>query len=94
MNIVVVKWELSEALEHLQNVVDDLQQGRIKEEDDAKLLVELDHLFDHMNRAWNCRNMSWEEKGALSHTEFMRLSNTVPNLLGEKIIGNVPFADE
>jgi hypothetical protein len=94
MNTVVVKFELSEALEHLQKVVDDLQQGRIKEDDDAKLSVELDHLLDHMNRAWNCRNMSWDQKDGLAHGEFMRLSNTVPNFLGEKVIGEVPFDDE
>ena len=92
MNTVILKFELSEALEHLQKFVDDLQQGRIKEDDDAKLMVALDHLFDHMNRAWNCRNMSWERKDALPHSEFMRLSNIVPNLLGEKVIG-VPFLD-
>jgi hypothetical protein len=91
MNIVVVKFELSEALEHLQALVDDLQHGRIKEDDDAQLMVKLLHLLDHTNRAWNCRNLSWEEKDALPHTEFMRLSNTVPNYLGEKVIGEVPL---
>ena len=91
MNIALVKFELSEALEHLQKFVADLQQGRIKEDDDAKLLVQLDHLFDHMNRAWNCRDLTWAEKDALPHPEFMRLSNTVPNFLGEKIIGEVPL---
>ncbi len=94
MNTVLVKFELSEALEHLQKFVADLQQGRIKEEDDAKLLVALDHLFDHLNRAWNCRNMSWEQKDGLEHREFMRLSNTVPNFLGEKVIGETPLDDE
>jgi hypothetical protein len=94
MNIVVVKFELSEALEHLQKFVDELQQGHIKDDDDAKLLVTLDHLFDHMNRAWNCRNLSWVQKDALPHAEFMRMSNTVPNFLGEKIIGKVPLDDE
>jgi len=94
MNIAIVKFELSEALQHLQEFVEDLQQGRIKEDDDAKLLVKLDHLFDHMNRAWNCRDMSWTEKDTLSHPEFMRLSNTVPNFLGEKVMGEVPFENE
>jgi len=94
MNIAVVKFELSEALEHLQDFVDELKQGRVKEDDEAKLLVKLDHLFDHMNRAWNCRDMSWAEKDALPHSEFMRLSNTVPNFLGEKAMGEVPLDNE
>ena len=91
MNTVVVKFELSEALEHLQKLLAELVEGRIGEDDDAKLLVEINHLLDHMNLAWNGRNMSWAELQSLPHGEFMRLSNTVPNYLGEKVLGPVPL---
>ena len=87
MHTATVQFELSEASEHLQRIVADLRAGRIAADGDAGLGVELAHVLDHICRAWNCKDQTPEQHAALSQTEFERLSHTVPNFLGERIIG-------
>ena len=87
MNTATVQFELSEASEHLQKLVADLRAGRIQAGDDAGLSVQLAHVLDHICRAWNCKDQTPEQHSEISQAEFERLSHTVPNFLGERVIG-------
>jgi len=87
MNIDSISFDLGEALIHLEKLVAEIRSGRMKTDDDRALAVELSHIQDHISLAWNCKDMSPEEIAKLSQEEFERFSNTVPNFLGEKILG-------
>jgi len=87
MNVEIVKRDLDEALVHLQDLVNEFRAGKIQEDDEPVVAVNLGHILDHISRAWNCKDMSWEQRASLSQGEFERLSNTVPNFLGERVIG-------
>jgi len=87
MQISTVQFELSEALEHLQHFVAEIRDSKLQSDDEPELAVQLGHVLDHISLAWNCKNMKLEEVGVLPQSEFERLSNTVPNFLGQRVIG-------
>ena len=87
MNTETVNVDLEEALVHLESLVAEIRSGQIKNDDEPALAVQLGHVLDHISRAWNCKSMSAEEKSNLSQEEFERLSNTVPNFLGQRVLG-------
>jgi hypothetical protein len=87
MHIETVKFDLGEALIHLESLVAEMRTGQIRNDDEPALAVQLGHILDHISLAWNCKDMSPERKSNLSQEEFERLSNTVPNFLGQRVIG-------
>ncbi len=87
MNTAIVQCELEEASVHLQDLVAELREGKIGEDDTPAVSIQLAHIIDHLCRAWNCKDQTDEQRAALSQEDFERLSNTVPNFLGEKVIG-------
>jgi hypothetical protein len=87
MQVSTVQFELSEALVHLRDFVAEIRGGKLHVDDEPELAVQLGHILDHISLAWNCKDMAVEEIGALSQSEFERLSNTVPNFLGQRVIG-------
>lgn len=86
MQVSHILFELSEALEHLQAFVAEIRDGKLHADDAPELAVQLGHILDHISLAWNCKDMTLEEVGALPQSEFERLSNTVPNFLGQRVI--------
>jgi hypothetical protein len=89
MHTEVVTWELGEALVHLQQLVGELRSGKIQERDEPVLAVQLGHILDHLSLAWNCKDMTPEQASALSQSEFERLASTVPNFLGQRVMGEM-----
>jgi len=87
MNKDFVHFELSEASEHLSNLVACIAENELAAEDNSSLAIQLAHIMDHLCRAWNCRGQTPEEHGNLSQDGFNRLSHTVPNFLGERVLG-------
>ena len=87
MHVNTVQFELAEASVHLQELVVELREGKIDGRGEPAVSVQLGHILDHLCRAWNCKDMSPEQHAALSQAEFERLSNTVPNFLGERVLG-------
>ena len=87
MNISIVQRDLEEASVHLQDLVTELREGKIGEDDTPAVSIQLAHIMDHICRAWNCKDQTDGQRAALSQEEFERLSNTVPNFLGEKVMG-------
>jgi len=92
MNIETVDRELGEALVHLQSLVGEFRAGKIQSRDEPALAVQLGHILDHISIAWNCKDMTPEQRAALPQGQFERLSNTVPNFLGERVIGEFALA--
>jgi hypothetical protein len=87
MNTTTVDFDLGEALIHLQDLVAEFRAGKIQTRDEPALAVQLGHILDHICLAWNCKDMSPEHKSKLSQEEFERLSNTVPNFSGGRVLG-------
>ncbi len=87
MNTNVIQFELYEASIHLQGFFDELRDGKIAESDTPVLTVQMAHIMDHLCRAWNCKDLSSEDHANLSQVEFERLSHTIPNFMGERILG-------
>jgi hypothetical protein len=87
MHVTTVQFELAEASEHLQSLVAELREGKIDDRGEPAVSVQLAHVLDHLCRAWNCKDMTPEQHLSLSQAEFERLSNTVPNFLGERVLG-------
>ena len=87
MHTATVQFELGEALIHLQDLVTELRSGKIQTSDEPALAVQLGHILDHISTAWNCKDMTPEQRAALSQADFERLANTVPNFLGERTLG-------
>jgi hypothetical protein len=92
MHIETVDRELGEALVHLQGLVAEFRAGKIQSRDEPALAVQLGHVLDHISIAWNCKDMTPEQRAALPQEQFERLSNTVPNFLGERVIGEFALA--
>lgn len=89
MHVETVKFELGEALTHLESLVTEIRSGKLKSDDEPALAVQLDHVLDHISLAWNCKDMSPEQQSKLSQEKFERLSNTVPNFHGERVMGEL-----
>jgi hypothetical protein len=92
MNIHHLLFELSEASEHLNEVVAQLQDSRIGPYGSPELAVELGHILDHICFAWHTRDISWDELSNLSQGRFEELTNTVPNFHGDRVIGDETWA--
>ena len=88
MNRDFVEFQLAEASLHLQDLVLEFRNGTIGEDDEPCLAVSLGHVLGHLCMAWNAKHQSVEEVSSLPQDEFDRLCNTVPNFLGDKILGD------
>ena len=87
MHTATVEFELGEALIHLQDLVAEFRAGKIQPRDEPALAVQLGHVLDHISVAWNCKDMTPDQRAALSQEDFERLSNTVPNFTGGRVLG-------
>ena len=88
MNRDFVEFQLTEASLHLQDLVLKFRNGTIGEADEPCLAVSLGHVLGHLCMTWNAKHQSIEDVASVSQNEFGRLCNTVPNFLGEKILGD------
>jgi hypothetical protein len=86
MRIDGILFQLTEAREHLNNLIAELQTGQLGECDDAALQVDLEHILDHLCFAWNGRDLSVTDYSNLSHEGFERCWHTVPNLYGPRTL--------
>ena len=65
-------YELDDAKEHLESLIGQMaKEGTIDEEDYA---VQLGHLFAHLNRNWNARNLG-RELTREEHERYSRFPN-------------------
>lgn len=80
MNRNAAKWELLELAAHLKDVVQDIDAGRYDEDGDLSYQVGLQHLMDHLARAWHYAQMSDEQIAALTQEQFDAVTNAIPKL--------------
>ncbi len=86
MNVHSTLFELSEAHMHLDDLIRDLQEGKISDEDDSALQTTLEHILDHLCFSWSARDLSEEQLVNLPQGEFERHCCTVPNLFGTRTL--------
>ena len=67
MNIRHTKHHLSEAMEQLQETLDAINSSEFSE---SQLQIDLEHLYHHLNTAWNARNASEEETKECSDENY------------------------
>ncbi len=79
MNLENLHFQLSELRVHVDDLLESISNGSIGEGDEASLAVELGHLLDHVNLAWNLRGLKPEDFASVNDEVFQRASNTVPN---------------
>jgi hypothetical protein len=87
MNTDIIHFELNEASIHLANLVTEIRDGTIEPDNTPALAIDLAHIMDHLCLAWNCKDMTHEQMDALTQEEFEQLCNTVPNFMGNRILG-------
>ena len=55
MNFENLRFQLSELRAHVDDLLESLANSSVWENDEASQAVELGHLLDHLNLAWNLR---------------------------------------
>ena len=63
-------WHLHEAVEELQRTIHEIEIG--PEYGYGEFSVAMQHLYHHLNTAWNARDESPERVRACSDTDFVR----------------------
>ncbi len=80
MNSENLHFQISELHGHVGDLLQEIEAGEYSDEhSDIALAVSLGHLLDHINLAWNTRNLPGEQMSALSQEEFEQAMNLVPN---------------
>ena len=67
MNTEHTLFHLKEALEQLQKTISSLESEELHQ---VELKLDLEHLYHHLNTAWNARNSTNEEARECSATNF------------------------
>ena len=67
MNFTIVSSNIEEALEELQKIRDKVNS---KNMDEAELKIQLQHVYHHLNVAWNIRDVETERYRNITHEEF------------------------
>jgi hypothetical protein len=65
-----VLWNLREAIEALEQLVREVESD--SDYDDGQFEVDLNHVYHHVNTAWNARNVTAERIDASSAEDFKR----------------------
>jgi hypothetical protein len=68
MNKFYVSFHLKEAQEAIQQLIVDLEQN--PDYDDVEFRIDIAHLYNHINTAWNARDVADEETSELTDDLF------------------------
>ncbi|MDQ8209722.1 hypothetical protein QEH52_19545 [Coraliomargarita sp. SDUM461003] len=79
MNLDHLEFQISELHDHVGTLLNEIREGKMKEDCEGGLEVDLGHLLDHICWAWNLKECSIEQSSSLSDEEFLRASNSIPN---------------
>ena len=79
MNIPNLEFQIAELHEHVSDLLLNIRSGALSDHGDVSLSVHLGHLLDHINLAWNLRDLEGEQFASISQEEFERAMNTIPN---------------
>lgn len=78
-NREAVRQELSEALLALQKCEEKTESGAYDEDRPLVIAVDFQRVLTHLCLAWHFKDMTHEAIKGLTHEQFDRLANTVPN---------------
>ena len=78
-NRSAVERQLSGASVALDECVQKLKAGEYDAEAPLVMATDLEQVLYHLCLAWHVKNLTDEERAALSQEDYKRLSNTVPN---------------
>ena len=67
MNNRHTEFHLKEALEQLQETISSFQKGDV---DEVQLELDMEHLYHHINTAWNSRNALEKDTDECSQANF------------------------
>ncbi len=67
MNMHHIKFQLNEALEQLQDTLSSINNSEI---DEVQFRLEMEHLYHHLNTAWNGRNATMTETDECGRDNF------------------------
>jgi hypothetical protein len=84
LNRALVRRQIEEAREQLEDLEARLKNGRRLSEDELEIL--LGHAYHHLNFAWNCRNVREEVYRSLTHSQFLKWGR-VPLRVAENMVG-------
>ncbi len=70
MNKEYIKFHLEEALKQLQETLDEISENTDFTE--PEFMLDMEHLYNHLNSAWNARNSSTEEAQECSEEIFAK----------------------
>jgi len=69
MNKHHIQFQLSEAMEQLQETLSSFKNKEISE---VQLQLDMEHLYHHLNTAWNARNATVQETNECSENNFAK----------------------
>lgn len=78
-NRAAVERQLSGAKVALDECMEKLKAGNYDDEAPLVMAIDFEQVLYHLCLAWHFKNMTDEERAALSQEDYKRLSNTVPN---------------
>jgi uncharacterized protein YfbU (UPF0304 family) len=68
MNRDYILYNLKEAKEALDKLIDDLENDA--EYDNGNFIIDIQHIYHHINTSWNSRDSSAEQSIACSEKDF------------------------
>jgi len=69
MNKHHIEFQLGEAMEQLQETLSAFKNNEIS---DVQFELDMEHLYHHLNTAWNARNATVQETTECSETNFSK----------------------
>lgn len=95
MNIPHLEFQIAELHEHVGDLLLAIRNGELSEYGEISLSVHLGHLLDHINLAWNLKDLEEEEIASMYQEEFERAMNTVPNFgFSRHLSANLEYMEE
>ena len=80
INRYAAAFELGELAIHIKEVIAEIENGDYDEDGELSYTVGLEHLMDHLVKAWHYGQMSDEKIDSLTHEEVVKLTQAIPKL--------------
>lgn len=81
-------WELNELAVHVKEVIAEIENGDYDEDGELSYSLGLEHLMDHLVRAWHYGQMTDGQINSLTQEEFGRLTRAIPQLnVSHRLVG-------
>ena len=82
-NHYAVTMELEDAVEHLNDLIKEVEAGKYDPDGKYCYSTTLRHIYEHLNRSYHYCDKSDDEIDKISQKEFNRLSDTLPEFFSD-----------